>query len=147
MPQVSSPASVAGPLPEPPLSRVLVVDPDPDTRFLYRTALEPLGVVVSEAEDGAEALGKAVSDLPAVIVTEAKLLRLDGLALCASLRRNQFTAHVHIIVATASASYVVRDLAVAAGANDVRFKPWAIDELVETVRNIIARAGASPRTN
>jgi CheY-like chemotaxis protein len=39
--------------------RVLVVDPDADTRFLYKIALEPLGVAVAEAEDGAEALGRA----------------------------------------------------------------------------------------
>lgn len=119
---------------------VLLVDPDADTRLLYRTALEPLGAIISEAEDGADALGKAVCDPPAIVITETRLSRLDGFALCACLRRNPITAHVHIVVASASPSTPAHD-AIAAGADEVLLKPYAIDALVDAVRGVLQRAG------
>jgi CheY-like chemotaxis protein len=145
MPHVVPFPSAAGAPAGSKLWRILIVDPDPDTRYLYKAALEPLGAVIAEAEDGAEALGKAFCDPPAVIVTETTLPRLDGLALCASVRRNPVTAHVHIVVATASVSS--RSLAVAAGADEVLVKPYALEELIGAVRGVLRQAnpGEIPR--
>lgn len=136
---------MAGSIPSPqarPGARVLIVDPDADTRLLYRVALEHLDVVITEAEDGAEALREAIRDPPAVLVMETRLPQLNGLALCASLRRNPSTAGTHIIVATATVSSDAEILAVSAGANQVLLKPYAIEQLITRVRiGLSAREG------
>jgi DNA-binding response OmpR family regulator len=124
---------------------VLLVESDFDTRLLYRAALEPLGAVIVEAEDGADALDKAIRHPPAVIVTETRLPGLDGIALCAALRRELRAAHVHIVVASASASSAVRNEALAAGADEVFLKPFAIDDLIASVRRVLRRS-ARPAT-
>lgn len=76
---------------------VLVVEPDVDTRLLVTGALAPLAASVSEAEDGAEALGKAICESPALIVGEARLPRIDGVTPCGLLRRNPTTAGARIV--------------------------------------------------
>ena len=126
------------------LSHVLIVDPDAGTRLLYRTALASLGARISEAEDGVEALGKALCEPPAVIVTETRLPRLDGLALCSSLRRNPTTAHIPIVVASGAASAAARIEAHAAGADAVFVKPYPIHELVAAVRQMCRDRDGDP---
>ena len=115
---------------------VLVVEPDADTRLLVKGALAPLAASVSEAEDGAEALGKAICESPAVVVTEARLPRIDGVTLCGLLRRNPTTAAARIVVVTGATAPVVSRQAVAAGADAVLFKPYPPDELITTIRRL-----------
>jgi CheY-like chemotaxis protein len=52
---------------------LLLVDPDEDTRDLYRSYLIPRRYVVQQACDGREALAKAVIDPPDVVVTEVRV--------------------------------------------------------------------------
>ena len=86
---------------------VLVVEADSDTRLLVKVALAPLAGSVSEAEDGAEALGKVICEPPALIVTEVRLPRIDGVTLCGLLRRNPTTAGARIVVVTGAAAPTV----------------------------------------
>ena len=121
------------------LPRALVVDPDPDTRLFYKTALEPFTAGISEAEDGAEALGRALCNQPALIVTETTLPRVDGFELCVLLRRDPLTARAGIVVVTGAASPSVTSRAVAAGADAVLAKPCGRDELLATVYHVCRR--------
>lgn len=121
------------------LPGILIVEPHADTRLLYAAALAPLGAVITEAEDGAEAIGKAVCDPPTVVITETTLGRLDGFGLCTSLRRDPLTADITIIVATAAASDGAETRALAAGANEVLLKPYPIEHLITTVRAALLR--------
>src|SRR5690242_14771118 len=80
--------------------RVLVADPDEDTRTLYRLALPPAGWEVSEASDGRDALTQALAEPPTFIITELRLPLIDGFALCEILRRDPATHSVPILVVT-----------------------------------------------
>jgi len=53
--------------------RVLVADPDADTRTLYQLALPPAGCSVIEAGDGRDALTKALAEPPTLLITELRL--------------------------------------------------------------------------
>src|SRR5436190_24010646 len=113
--------------------RALIVDPDPFSRQLYKTALEPLTTVISEAEDGAEAIGKAIGDCPTLIVTESRLARVDGIALCTLLRQDPNTANARIIIVTDTASPSLASRAMAAGADAVLVKPCDLGQLLTTL--------------
>ena len=117
-------------------SKALLVDSHPDTRFLYRVALSPLAAMISEAEDGAEALGKAVCQQPTLVVTETVLPRIDGVALCHALRRHPGTAGTRIVFVTSAAGASARARVMAAGADAVLVKPCSIGDLVATVRRL-----------
>jgi CheY-like chemotaxis protein len=135
--------------------RVLVVDPDADTRTLYRQSFELIGCDVVEAADGREALAVALVRAPDIVVTETRLPFLDGYALCEILRRDRQTTTVPILVVTADARRDVGHRAQHAGANAVLVKPATPEPVIDEMRRLldesrdarhptIARAEAMP---
>ena len=69
----------------------LLVDRDPDSRQMYAEFLRHAAYEVEQAEDGREALAKAISQRPHVIITETQLPGIDGYRLCELLRTDAAT--------------------------------------------------------
>jgi CheY-like chemotaxis protein len=113
-----------------PLPSILIVDGDADTRMLYRTLLTGVAGTIIEADDGAEALGKAVCRQPDVILTETRLRRIDGYTLCTYLRRERLTRSAAIVVVTGAARPAEIARAEGAGADEVLVKPFLPDALL-----------------
>src|SRR5438876_802097 len=101
----------------------LIVDRDADTRQLYAQALRLARFEVQEADEGRDALAKALSSHYDLIVTETRLPGIDGYQLCDLLRRDPATRAVPIVVVTAEAYPVDLERARNAGANIVLVKP------------------------
>src|SRR5439155_14738543 len=78
----------------------LLVDRDPDTRKMYAEYLRLSACDVDEAEDGREALAKAIARHPDVIVTETRLPGINGFDLCLLLRRDPSTTRISIVFVT-----------------------------------------------
>jgi CheY-like chemotaxis protein len=102
---------------------LLIVDPDPDTREMYKSYLVPRQYKVNEAADGAEAFIKVLDDPPDVIVTESWLPRVDGATLCKVLRGNRVTCSIPILAVTAVAQPQELAAMRRAGASEVLTKP------------------------
>jgi len=117
--------------------RVLVVDPDADTRALYREAFHSHGWDVVEGADGREGLAKALATPPALVVTEIGLPFLDGYALCDILRRDRATAAVPILVVTAQPRAAGAD-ALRAGADAVLSKPATAEQVLAETRRLLS---------
>ncbi len=81
-------------------ARILVADPDASARSHYRELLSVSGYEVVDAGDGREALVKALSQQPVLVITETRLPVFDGYALCEVLRRDTATQTVPILVVT-----------------------------------------------
>ncbi|MBW2549140.1 MAG: response regulator, partial [Deltaproteobacteria bacterium] len=67
--------------------RVLVAEADAEVRWSYVGALREAGARVIEARDGVHALTLARDDVPDLVLSAMEMPRLDGLGLCAALRR------------------------------------------------------------
>jgi two-component system chemotaxis response regulator CheY len=117
--------------------RVLVADPDGDTRSLYRQMLELAGHDIIEAADGRDALVKALETPPHFVVTETRLPMMDGYALCEILRQDRLTHAVPILVVTSEARAERLARARAAGASAVLVKPVPIDAILEQMKRLI----------
>jgi CheY-like chemotaxis protein len=79
------------------MARILVVDDEPDARFLLRYAFERAGHEVTEAGDGVAAL-KAVQECrPALVVTDMMMPMMGGVELIKRLRATPDTAQIPIL--------------------------------------------------
>ena len=90
--------------------KILVVDDEPDAVELIEFNLQANGYDVVSASDGEEALEKARSVLPNLIVLAIMLPEVDGMEVCKIRRRDQRTSAIPIIMLTANAAEIDRVL-------------------------------------
>jgi CheY-like chemotaxis protein len=116
----------------------LIVDRDADTRKLYAEYLKLAACIVEEAEDGREALAKAIAHLPNVIVTETRLPGISGIELCDLLRLDVGTRDIPIVFVTADVFYVTR--AQSLGPDAVLFKPCLPESVLSEIYRVLDRS-------
>jgi CheY-like chemotaxis protein len=79
------------------VSRILVVDDEPDQRFLLRRIFERAGHDVRDAADGAAALRALRESVPDLVVTDVTMPVMDGVELIRCLHDDPATAHIPIL--------------------------------------------------
>jgi two-component system phosphate regulon response regulator PhoB len=119
--------------------KILVVDDEPEAVELVEFNLKQAGYVVTTAADGAEALKKARSVVPDLIVLDVMLPEMDGFEICKTLRLDPATVKVPILMLTAKAAEIDRVLGLELGADDYLTKPFSPRELLLRIKKIIAR--------
>jgi CheY-like chemotaxis protein len=121
-----------------PTPLALLVDRDQDTRRMYSEYLRLSGCAVEEAEDGREALAKAIAHNPNVIVTETRLPGINGFDLCRLLHSDAATRAIPIVFVTADAFRQDLDRARLAGADAVLVKPCLPERLLIELRRVMS---------
>jgi DNA-binding response OmpR family regulator len=119
--------------------KILVVDDEPEAVELLEFNLKQAGYVVSTAGDGADALKRARSQTPDMIVLDVMLPEMDGFEICKSLRLDSATAKIPIIMLTAKAAEIDRVLGLELGADDYLTKPFSPRELLLRIKKILGR--------
>jgi DNA-binding response OmpR family regulator len=122
------------------VARILVVDDEPRITRLVRDYLENAGFAVTAAHDGPEALMRARTERPDLVVLDLGLPGLDGLDVTRSLRRD---SGVPIIMLTARDDEADRVVGLELGADDYVTKPFSPRELVARVRAVLRRRDAA----
>jgi CheY-like chemotaxis protein len=110
--------------------RILVVDDEPDQRFLLRRILERAGHEVADAGDGAAALEAVGACLPDLVVTDMMMPGMGGAALIRRLRADPVTAGIPVLAATGDAH-------LAEGADAVVAKPYAWRDLAAVADSLL----------
>ena len=118
--------------------RILLGDPEADTRAMYREWFQLSGCEIVEAIDGREALAEALVRPPALVISEIRLPFIDGYALCEILRRDHATARIPILVVTSDARTADLARARAAGASAVLVKPATPEQVLVESRRLLA---------
>jgi CheY-like chemotaxis protein len=126
--------------PETPL--ILIAERDHTVRELQRYFLERAGFGVEFAEDGQAAFDYARLTVPALIVTEILILKIDGLTLCRRLRDEPATSEIPVVVFSILAA---AGRAAEAGAKAFLRKPLIEATFVATVEQVIAAQSSVPR--
>ena len=122
------------------MTKVLVVDDEPQIVRALRINLSARGYDVSTAANGQEALAVAASAHPEVVVLDLGLPDMDGSAVIEGLRG---WTSVPIIVLSARADSGDKVAALDAGADDYVTKPFGMDELLARLRAAVRRASAA----
>ncbi len=117
--------------------RVLVVDDEPNVRETVAINLRREGLEVEFASDGLEAIEKARSSKPDVVVLDIMLPGIDGFQVCRTIREE---STVPILLLSARGEEIDRVVGLELGADDFLAKPFAMRELVARVRAMLRRA-------
>jgi DNA-binding response OmpR family regulator len=125
------------------VTRVLVVEDDPDIAQLVAHYLEKSGFSVERLANGRDALASIGAHPPDVLVLDLMLPEVDGLEICRHVRGNTATAATPIIMLTARAEESDRIVGLEIGADDYLAKPFSPNELVARVRALVRRAQRS----
>jgi DNA-binding NtrC family response regulator len=120
--------------------RILVADDEEASRRGMVTLLTRWGYEVAEAADGQEALDKAVAFLPAVLITDLVMPRLDGLGLLKAVQREVPFAAVILLTGHGSVETAVS--AMKQGAYDYLTKPVDVSRLRVLVQKALEQGEA-----
>ena len=123
--------------------RVLLVDDYPDAREMYTEYLEFSGFEVVEAENGMEALQRAVDANPDIILMDLSLPVMDGWEATRRIRQMDVGRAVRIIALTAQAMAGDEQKALSIGCDDYLAKPVVDPDIVrQKLERLIGAAGA-----
>lgn len=122
------------------MTRVLVVEDDPNIGRLLQRTLTDRGDVVTLARTGADGLTAAISEQPEIVLLDLGLPDLSGLQVLSMLRA---VSSVPVIVVTAQDDDKTVVKALDSGADDYLVKPFASAQLGARIRAVLRRAGAS----
>ena len=123
------------PLPQP---RVLVAEDDRYLAALVRQTLEGHGMKVTLAQNGEDALQRADSDCPDLLILDVSMPILDGFDGLRSLKADRFHRDTPVMMLTASRCERDVRRAVSNGASDFITKPFRPDQLVKRVKRLLS---------
>jgi two-component system KDP operon response regulator KdpE len=116
---------------------ILVAEDEASLRDFVCRNLSARGFTVLAATHGQEALAIWEREQPDLLILDVMMPRLDGLSICALVRR---TSRVPILVLTALDSEQDKVAALDLGADDYLTKPFGVEELLARVRALLRRA-------
>jgi DNA-binding response OmpR family regulator len=112
------------------LHKILIADPELGMARTLAAALEQAGYQVSTTSDGEEALAMSTAEQPDLICVEVHLPRLGGLEVCKAIKAAR---QVPVLVTTSYLDDAISSGFTNAGADQLLFKPFSPDELIDTV--------------
>lgn len=128
---------------------ILLIEDNPDDEALTLRALKKAGIQneVVVARDGAEALDflfggvggyadRDTTDLPAVVLLDLKLPKINGLELLKSIRSDEHTKFLPVVILTSSKEDQDLQEGYRHGANSYVCKPVNFDEFVAATRDL-----------
>ncbi|HSO30253.1 MAG TPA: response regulator [Candidatus Sulfomarinibacteraceae bacterium] len=125
------------------MTKILVIDDDPNVQRLLRVTLKQEGFEVIVAGDGAEGLRLWETDKPALILLDVTLPKIDGYEVATSVRGAEAAGvHTPIIMLTAEKEVEQKVRGLRAGADDYLVKPFHQAELLARMKSLLARFGS-----
>ena len=123
------------------MSRILIVEDDPDIAELVRHYLARAGHEAEVLASGVDAVPRVRDSRPDLLILDLMLPGIHGLEVCRLLRNDTDTRDLPIIMLTARAGESDRVAGFELGADDYITKPFSPKELVARVAALLRRAG------
>lgn len=126
--------------------KILVVDDNSQLVDMLRLGFKEAGFTVRTAQTGPEALKKARSFVPDLVLLDLVLPEVDGFAVCEILKKTRETASIPIIVLTGLSSQLSRFAGLESGADVYLTKPFKFDTLLEKANALLDSVSANPKS-
>jgi len=122
--------------------KILFIEDDPMNRRVVKDMLDVAGAEMVEAADAVLGLDAVERDEFDIALVDLRMPGMDGMEAIRRIRaRDDAKAALPIIVVTADTAIDLRERCLAAGADDVLFKPVAMDALFDTIGRVLATRG------
>jgi CheY-like chemotaxis protein len=115
---------------------VLLVEDNPTNRIVATSMMEPYGIIVTEAENGYEALDKLRSFTPDLILMDVQMPGIDGLETTQQIRK-KIGLELPIIALTANVLLPMQVKCRESGMNDFLGKPYDEGELISKIATML----------
>lgn len=125
--------------------KILIVEDNTELLELLRIGFQEAGFSVCTASNGLEAIKKARSASPDVILLDLVLPELDGFAVCEVLRRGKDTSSTPIIMLTGLTSEFTRYAGMESGADEYVMKPATPEQLLPRIKHWLRQSPAKAR--
>jgi len=119
------------------MSRIFVVDDEPDVVELLRTILEAEGFEVEATTDGRSALPRIVDRPPDLLLLDLMMPDMDGFELLKLVRQDPRGRDIRVLVLSARTGPQDQLESLQLGANAYVFKPFSPRDLVRQVRSLL----------
>jgi two-component system, chemotaxis family, response regulator PixH len=119
------------------MAKVLIVDDMQAELLLMSQHLTKAGHSIITAADGHEALKKATSSKPDLIITDWMMPNMGGMDLCRQLKKNPETANIPVVACTVKNRDVDRLWATKQGIKAYVTKPYTAEELINAVNEVM----------
>jgi chemosensory pili system protein ChpA (sensor histidine kinase/response regulator) len=146
-PLVEAPAAAAEPEAPSVLPVVMVVDDSLTVRKITSRLLEREGYQVITAKDGVDALQQLKDAIPAVMLVDIEMPRMDGFDLTKNVRGDPRTAGIPIVIISSRTADKHRNQAAQLGVNAFLGKPYQEAELLQHVASFVHKARAADVTS
>jgi phosphate regulon transcriptional regulator PhoB len=123
--------------------KILVVDDEKDLVDLIVYNLEREGFETIRAYEGEEALKVVKAEKPDLVILDLMLPGIQGMDVCAVIRKDRDTAAIPVIMVTAKGDEIDKILGLEIGADDYVTKPFSVRELLARVRAVLRRFAVS----
>jgi DNA-binding response OmpR family regulator len=117
--------------------KILVVEDQEDQLELLKEQFKQEGFAIATAVNGVDAVRKARSLMPDLIVLDVMLPELDGFGVCEVLRKDAATASIPIIMVTGLPGQLTRCAGIESGATDFVNKPADPGYLVAKAKKML----------
>ena len=122
---------------------IMLADDDIEIRRILVRALNHLDAEILEASDGEEALETIIQRQPDLVILDVMMPTLSGWELCKYIRSKPNLEHIAVLMLTAIGRTVNEMTSPLYGADAYMDKPFDIQEVLETVNNLLTEAGAN----
>ncbi|MBB3142079.1 response regulator transcription factor [Halomonas organivorans] len=119
------------------MTKVLVVDDEPNIVLSLEFLMQEAGFEVMTAEDGETALARVADEPPDLVLLDISLPGIGGFDVLERLRADPALARLPIIMLTAHGREVEREKGLALGADDYVTKPFSTRTLVDKVKALL----------
>ncbi len=119
---------------------ILIVEDERNIALSLEFLMKQAGHTVRSVGDGQDALDAVAELLPDLILLDVNIPTLDGYTVCSTLRADERSSKVRVLMLTARGREIEREKGLAAGADDYLTKPFSTRDLVQRVESLLDKA-------
>ena len=123
------------------MAKILIADDERDIRDLVAFTLKFAGHEVVVASNGEEALQKAPEVMPDLILMDVRMPRMTGYEACQKMKEDDRIKFIPVVFLSAKGQEAEIQTGMQVGAEEYLLKPFAPNELVDRVNQILRRTG------
>jgi CheY-like chemotaxis protein len=123
------------------MPRIVIAEDEPDIRDLITFTLRFAGFEVTAGSNGEEGYELAKREKPDIIMMDVRMPKMTGYEACRKIKADPEIADIPFVFLSAKGQESEIETGIAAGAVEYMLKPFAPDQLVTRLKEILAQYG------